>query len=125
MSVNVEKLTEELDTFGLVIDGDSMKEKLVELCITYRLKEGEIVDEWFAFSQTRHVSLTRENLDIFEHEKLSRRPAKACPATKKPHHRAPIQNLNTLEDLVQAEEEEANLLDSYSTPGRVRSSCSL
>lgn len=114
MSVNVEILTEELDTFGLVIDGDSMQEKLVELCITYRLNEGEIVNEWYAFSQTRHVSLTMENLDIFEHEKLSKRPVKA-------QHRAPIQNLNTLEDLVQADEEEADLLDSYSTPGRAAS----
>ncbi|XP_078283843.1 DNA polymerase alpha subunit B [Rhinoraja longicauda] len=121
MSVNVEKITDELDIFGVVIEGDSAKEKLVELCLTYRLKEDVICNELFAFCQTRNIPLTRENLDIFEHERLSKRSTKACPATKKASHRTPIQDLNTLEDLVQAEEEEENLLDSYATPGQAAS----
>ncbi|XP_051901099.1 DNA polymerase alpha subunit B isoform X2 [Pristis pectinata] len=120
MPVNVKTIAEELETFDVTVEDDGLLDKLVELCVTYRLKEETIVNEWFAFSSTRYgIPLTADNLDIFEHEILNKRVNKTCPAKR--NYRAPIQDLNTLEDLVQAEVEEEDLLDSYATPGRATS----
>ncbi|XP_062892392.1 DNA polymerase alpha subunit B isoform X3 [Mobula hypostoma] len=92
---------------------------VVDLCVRYRLNEEGIVNEWFAFSNTRNgLPLTDDNLEVFESEILVKKVNKMGPATGKRNFRAPIQDLNSLEELIQAEEEEENLLDSYATPGR-------
>ncbi|XP_067877606.1 DNA polymerase alpha subunit B [Heterodontus francisci] len=119
MPVNVENIVSELETFDLEVEDESVVEKLLEHCITYRLKEEGIVDEWFAFSTTRGgIALNADNVDIFEHEILSKKANKTRPATGRRNNRAPMQDLNTLEELVQAETEEENLLDSYATPAK-------
>ncbi|XP_041037922.1 DNA polymerase alpha subunit B isoform X1 [Carcharodon carcharias] len=115
MRVNVENIVSEMETFDLVAEDDSVLEKLLEHCITYRLKEEGIVHEWFAFSATRGgIALNADNVEIFEHEILSKK-AKSRPATVRQNNRTPMQDLNTLEQLVRAETEEENLLDSYTT----------
>ncbi|XP_069750264.1 DNA polymerase alpha subunit B isoform X2 [Narcine bancroftii] len=96
--------------------------QVMELCVTYRLKEKGIVYEWIAFSSSRNgVPLTAENLNIFEHENFSKRVNKPRTMTTRKNYQAPTLDLHTIEDLVQAEEEEENLLDSYTTPGRTTS----
>ncbi|XP_078062947.1 uncharacterized protein LOC144488721, partial [Mustelus asterias] len=122
MPVNVENILSELETFDLRVEDEGVPEKLLEHCITYRLKEEDIVNEWFAFSTTRRgIALNTDNVEIFEHEILSKRTNKTRPATVRQNNRAPMQDLNTLEELVQAETEEENLLDSYATPAKAGS----
>ncbi|XP_067831633.1 DNA polymerase alpha subunit B [Heptranchias perlo] len=122
MPVNVANIISELDTFDVVVEDDSALEKLLECCITYRLKEEDIVHEWFAFSTTRGgISLNTDNVDIFEHENLSKKANKTRPQAVRRSNRAPIQDSTTLEELVQAETEEENLLDSYATPAKAAS----
>ncbi|XP_059811344.1 DNA polymerase alpha subunit B [Hypanus sabinus] len=122
MPIETNKIAEELETFDVTTEDDSLLEKLANFCSRYRLKEEEIVNEWIAFSSTRlGVPLTDDNLDVFESEVLVKKVHKMGPATGKRNFRAPIQDLNSLEDLVQAEVEEEDLLDSYATPGRAAS----
>uniref|UniRef100_UPI00398EFD7F DNA polymerase alpha subunit B isoform X1 n=1 Tax=Pristiophorus japonicus TaxID=55135 RepID=UPI00398EFD7F len=122
MPPTVENIIAELDTFDVVVEDGSALEKLLEHCITYRLKEEDIVHEWFAFSTTRGgVGLTADNVGIFEHEILGKRANKSRLPSARRNNRAPILDQNTLEELVQAETEEENLLDSYATPAKAAS----
>ncbi|XP_060711697.1 DNA polymerase alpha subunit B isoform X2 [Hemiscyllium ocellatum] len=119
MPVSWETIASELETFDLVPQDDGSIEKLLEHCITYRLTEDKIVNEWIAFSMTRiGFALNAGNVDIFEHEVLSKKANKTRPAAIKRNTRAPMHDLNSLEELVQAETEEENLLDSYTTPAK-------
>ncbi|XP_072345403.1 DNA polymerase alpha subunit B isoform X2 [Scyliorhinus torazame] len=122
MPASVENIVSELETFDLVVEDQSVLEKLLEHCIAYRLKEEVIVNEWFAFSSTRGgIGLNTDNVEIFEHEILSKRTNKTRPATARQNNRPAMHDLNTLEELVQAETEEENLLDSYTTPAKAGS----
>uniref|UniRef100_A0AAY4E2D9 DNA polymerase alpha subunit B n=1 Tax=Denticeps clupeoides TaxID=299321 RepID=A0AAY4E2D9_9TELE len=68
---------------------------VLEQCMCHRLKGDELVCEWVAFSTTKGLlSLSLENLEQFEHE---------------------VKDYTILHS---TEEDEENLLDSYSTPAK-------
>uniref|UniRef100_A0A8C2X273 DNA polymerase alpha subunit B n=1 Tax=Cyclopterus lumpus TaxID=8103 RepID=A0A8C2X273_CYCLU len=94
--VTGESLKAELGTFDIPYQDDSVLDKMVAQCICNRIQAVEMVHEWVAYSTTKNgVLLTTDTLDHFDHEV----PALLIP-------------------LIEAEEEEENLLDAYSTPAK-------
>uniref|UniRef100_A0A672J2A9 DNA polymerase alpha subunit B n=1 Tax=Salarias fasciatus TaxID=181472 RepID=A0A672J2A9_SALFA len=72
---------------------------VVEQCICSRIQADEMLLEWVAYSNTKGLKLTMENLEQFEHE-------------------VQTSVLEIFPLRIKAEEEEENLLDSYSTPAK-------
>ncbi|XP_066499767.1 DNA polymerase alpha subunit B [Hoplias malabaricus] len=115
--VNSEKLKCELQTFGIQYEDEAALDKMLEQCLCHRIKEEGIVNEWFAFSTTKGLSkLTVSNLEAFEHEVLNKKNKSkgSSKGTKFNNTR----DVHSIQDLIKAEEEEENLLDSYSTPAK-------
>ncbi|XP_033030406.1 DNA polymerase alpha subunit B [Lacerta agilis] len=117
----VEDVLAELRLFGLDLeegeDGAALTDKLVELCTLYRLKENEIANEIIAFAVTKQfIKLTAESLHIFEHEVLHKRSTK--PQKRKESHYPRIRDVNSIQELLDVEEEEENLLDTYTSPSK-------
>uniref|UniRef100_A0AAY4E368 DNA polymerase alpha subunit B n=1 Tax=Denticeps clupeoides TaxID=299321 RepID=A0AAY4E368_9TELE len=78
---------------------------VLEQCMCHRLKGDELVCEWVAFSTTKGLlSLSLENLEQFEHE------VKDYTILHSSRWFLGLRNF--------AEEDEENLLDSYSTPAK-------
>uniref|UniRef100_A0A4W4FC41 DNA polymerase alpha subunit B n=1 Tax=Electrophorus electricus TaxID=8005 RepID=A0A4W4FC41_ELEEL len=99
-----EELKLELDTFDIACEDDAVLDKMLEQCLCHRIQAEDIVCEWVAFSTTKGLlKLTLNNLETFEYE-VSAMSGLHCTR---------VQN--------QAEEEEEDLLDSYSTPAKVGS----
>uniref|UniRef100_W5KVW6 DNA polymerase alpha subunit B n=1 Tax=Astyanax mexicanus TaxID=7994 RepID=W5KVW6_ASTMX len=97
-NVTSEKIKDELETFDITCEDDAVLDKMMEQCLCHRIKGEDIVNEWVAFSTTKGLlKLTVNNLETFEHE--------VSKSSK---------NVNR----IKAEEEEENLLDSYSTPAK-------
>ncbi|XP_030000709.1 DNA polymerase alpha subunit B isoform X3 [Sphaeramia orbicularis] len=117
-SVTQESLKTELDMFGIDCDNEDVLDKMVEQCICNRVKVDEMVLEWVAYSTTKNgLKLTMQTLEQFEHEILSKRnKSKQSFKREETHNRT--RDIHTLQDLIKAEEEEENLLDSYSTPAK-------
>ncbi|KAM3867136.1 DNA polymerase alpha subunit B [Diretmus argenteus] len=115
-SVTAEDIQTELDVFGVTCHGDSVLDKMLEQCICNRLGAEDIVLEWVAFSSTKNgLKLSVDTLDQFEHEVLNKRSkSKQSFKREEPHNR--IRDIHSLQDIIQEEEE--NLLDSYSTPAK-------
>uniref|UniRef100_A0A3B4UUU7 DNA polymerase alpha subunit B n=1 Tax=Seriola dumerili TaxID=41447 RepID=A0A3B4UUU7_SERDU len=86
--LSAETLKSELEIFGIPYQDDSVLDKMVEQCICSRLQIDKIVLEWVAYSSTKNGL------------KLT------------------LDNLEQFEHEVTAEEEEDDLLDSYSTPAK-------
>ncbi|CAL8357140.1 unnamed protein product [Merluccius merluccius] len=118
-ALNLERIKSELEMFGIAYDdNDSVLDKLLEQSICNRLQGDEIVLEWVAFSTTKKgLTLSVDTLDQFEHEVLNKKN-KFRQGSKKeePHNRT--RDIHSLQDLIKAEEEEDDLLDSYSTPAK-------
>ncbi|XP_029579879.1 DNA polymerase alpha subunit B [Salmo trutta] len=116
--VNADRIEAELNIFDIVC-GDDILDKMLEQCLCNRLQGNEIVLEWVAFSTTKGgLKLSLNTLEQFEHEVLNKK-YKAKPAIAKreeSHNRT--RDINSLHDLIKAEEEEESLLDSYSTPAK-------
>uniref|UniRef100_A0A8C6KTA4 DNA polymerase alpha subunit B n=1 Tax=Nothobranchius furzeri TaxID=105023 RepID=A0A8C6KTA4_NOTFU len=98
--VTAESLKEEMEMFSVSYEDDAVLDKMVEQCICNRLEANEMVNEWVAFSSTKKgLKLTINTLQQFEHEVMK-----------------------TLQDdfliFSDSEEEEEDLLDSYSTPAK-------
>lgn len=104
--------------FGIDCDNEDVLDKMVEQCICNRVKVDEMVLEWVAYSTTKNgLKLTMQTLEQFEHEILSKRnKSKQNFRREETHNRT--RDIHTLQDLIKAEEEEENLLDSYSTPAK-------
>uniref|UniRef100_V9KK59 DNA polymerase alpha subunit B n=1 Tax=Callorhinchus milii TaxID=7868 RepID=V9KK59_CALMI len=120
MPVTAEAIEAELATFDLDYEDRGVVATLLEYCMCYRLMEEAIVDEWFAFSTTRgNIALDSHNLELFEHEVLSKKVNKARSQAARKNARAVMKDADTLEELVQVEEEEESLLDSYTTPAKM------
>ncbi|KAK7136079.1 hypothetical protein R3I94_014664 [Phoxinus phoxinus] len=115
-SVTAEDIKSELDTFFIVFNDDTV-DKMLEQCLCHRLKGDEIVCEWFAFSTSKNqLLLTLDNLDQFEHEILNKK--KKSKGSSKGSLLNKTRDINSIQELIRAEEEEENLLDSYSTPAK-------
>uniref|UniRef100_A0A8C2AJM4 DNA polymerase alpha subunit B n=1 Tax=Cyprinus carpio TaxID=7962 RepID=A0A8C2AJM4_CYPCA len=115
-SVTAEDIKCELDTFNIAFNNDTV-DKLLEQCLCHRLGGEEIVCEWFAFSSSREqLPLTLENLDQFEHEILNKK--KKPKGSSKGIQFNKTRDINSIQELIRAEEEEESLLDSYSTPAK-------
>lgn len=115
MSVSAQRLVEELQIFDVECEA-ALTEKLVELCILYGQNEEGMVAELIAFcTRTGKVCLTSETLNSFEHECLSK---KLSRASRDGGH-AGARDIVSIQELIEAEEEEESLLNSYTTPSKV------
>uniref|UniRef100_A0A2I3STW0 DNA polymerase alpha subunit B n=1 Tax=Pan troglodytes TaxID=9598 RepID=A0A2I3STW0_PANTR len=118
MSASAQQLAEELQIFGLDCE-EALIEKLVELCVQYGQNEEGMVGELIAFCTSTHkVGLTSEILNSFEHEFLSKRLSKARHSTCKDSGHAGARDIVSIQELIQVEEEEEILLNSYTTPSK-------
>ncbi|XP_038142556.1 DNA polymerase alpha subunit B [Cyprinodon tularosa] len=116
--VTTESLKAELETFEITCEDDCVLDKMVELCICSRTQAEQMLFEWVAYSTTKDgLKLTLDNLEHFEHEFLNKRNKSKSSSRKDDSYSRPI-DINSLQDIIKEEEEEENLLDSYSTPGK-------
>ncbi|XP_014969199.2 DNA polymerase alpha subunit B isoform X3 [Macaca fascicularis] len=118
MSASPQQLAEELQIFGLDCE-EALIEKLVELCVQYGQNEEGMVGELIAFCTSTHkVGLTSEILNSFEHEFLSKRLSKARHSACKDSGHAGARDIVSIQELIEVEEEEEILLNSYTTPSK-------
>ncbi|XP_055271540.1 DNA polymerase alpha subunit B isoform X3 [Moschus berezovskii] len=120
MAVSTQLLMEELQIFGLECE-EAVIEKLVELCILYGQNEEGMASELIAFCTSTHKDcLTLETLNSFEHEFLSKRLSKSRHDTSKDkgHRHAGARDIVSIQELIEVEEEEETLLNSYTTPSK-------
>ncbi|KAB5567253.1 hypothetical protein PHYPO_G00230680 [Pangasianodon hypophthalmus] len=117
-AVTAEDLKLELETFDIGCEEDSVLDRMLEQCMCHRMKGQDIVYEWVAFSTTKgQLKLSLNNLETFEHEVLNKRQ-KTKGSSKNNKFSTTTRDVHSIQDLIKAEEEEENLLDSYSTPGK-------
>lgn len=103
--------------FDIDCQGDSVLDKMVEQCIINRIQADEIVLEWVAYSTTKNgLKLTMESLEQFEHEILNKKGKSKQSSRRDDTMRT--RDIHSIQELIKAEEEEENLLDSYSTPAK-------
>ncbi|XP_051965080.1 DNA polymerase alpha subunit B-like [Xyrauchen texanus] len=115
-SVTAEEIKSELDTFNIAFTSETV-DKMLEQCLFHRLKGDEIVFEWFAFSTTKdQLPLSLDNLEQFEHEILNKK--KKTKGSSKGSQINKTRDINSIQELIKAEEEEESMLDSYSTPAK-------
>ncbi|XP_046500585.1 DNA polymerase alpha subunit B isoform X2 [Equus quagga] len=118
MAVSAQRLLEELQIFGQDCE-EELIEKLLELCVYYGQKEEEMVDELIAFCTSTHkANITSETLNSFEHEFLSKRLSKARHSASKDSGHAGARDIVSIQELIEVEEEEETLLNSYTTPSK-------
>ncbi|VFV23109.1 dna polymerase alpha subunit b [Lynx pardinus] len=118
MSVSAQRLVEELQIFDVDCD-EALAEKLVELCILYGQNEEKMATELIAFcTSIRNVRLTSEILSSFEHECLSKRLPKASHRASGDGGHAGARDIVSIQELIEVEEEEETLLNSYTTPSK-------
>uniref|UniRef100_A0A8C3LQ75 DNA polymerase alpha subunit B N-terminal domain-containing protein n=1 Tax=Chrysolophus pictus TaxID=9089 RepID=A0A8C3LQ75_CHRPC len=112
--VSVEAVLRELALFEMRCDGEDATDKLLELCLSHSLDPVTLANELLAFitSKALDPQLSSEVLSTFEHEVLSRRDRR----TRRTDSRC-LHDVHTLQELLNEEEEE-QLLDSYSTPSK-------
>uniref|UniRef100_A0A1A8QBU2 DNA polymerase alpha subunit B n=1 Tax=Nothobranchius pienaari TaxID=704102 RepID=A0A1A8QBU2_9TELE len=116
--VTAESLKEEMEMFSVSYEDDAVLDKMVEQCICNRLEANEMVNEWVAFSSTKKgLKLTINNLQQFEHEVLNKRSQSKPSSRKDEAYNRPM-DIHTIQELIKAEEEDDDLLDSYSTPAK-------
>ncbi|KAJ0002960.1 hypothetical protein NQD34_008109 [Periophthalmus magnuspinnatus] len=142
--VTAESLKSELDMFDIAYESDIVLDKMIEQCICNRIHADEMVLEWVAYSSTKKgLNLTVETLERFEHEVtrmfykltthqqqkyiyvryiicfqiLSKR-SKSKQSSRREETLGRTRDIHTLQELMKVEEEEDNLLDSYSTPAK-------
>ncbi|KAL2077557.1 hypothetical protein ACEWY4_027061 [Coilia grayii] len=119
-AVNADQIKVELELFDIGYEDETVLDKMLEQCVCHRMKGDEIVLEWVAFSTTKGVvKLSLDNLDLFEHEVLNKK-SKSKQASRRDDSYNRTRDINSIQDLIKAEEEEENLLDSYScaTPAK-------
>ncbi|XP_055015393.1 DNA polymerase alpha subunit B isoform X2 [Boleophthalmus pectinirostris] len=116
--VTAESLKSELEMFDIACQSDTILDKMVEQCICNRIHADEIVLEWVAYSTTKNgLKLTMETLEQFEHEILNKK-SKSKQSFRREEMLGRTRDIHSLQELIKVEEEEENLLDSYSTPAK-------
>ncbi|KAJ8337953.1 hypothetical protein SKAU_G00369190 [Synaphobranchus kaupii] len=117
--VDMDSIRSELNMFDIACDDEMILEKMLEQCMCHRLQGEGIVLEWVAFSTTKGgVKLSLDTLERFEHEVLNKKIKSRPSFSKKDETLNRTRDVNSLHDLIKAEEEEEDLLDSYSTPAK-------
>ncbi|XP_037833291.1 DNA polymerase alpha subunit B isoform X2 [Kryptolebias marmoratus] len=92
--------------------------RVLELCICCRLEADEMLHEWVAYSNSKKIqNLNMDTVEQFEHELLHKRNKSKPNSRKEEAYNRPM-DINLLQDIIKEEEEEENLLDSYTTPGK-------
>ncbi|XP_025771162.1 DNA polymerase alpha subunit B [Puma concolor] len=92
---------------------------MVELCILYGQNEEKMATELIAFcTSISNVRLTSEILSSFEHECLSKRLPKASHRASGDGGHAGARDIVSIQELIEVEEEEETLLNSYTTPSK-------
>lgn len=116
--VTAESLKSELKVFTIPYQDESVLDKMVEQCICHQIQADEMVLQWVAYSSPKGgLKLTMDALEQFEHEVLNKRSkSRKSSQNEEAHNRN--RNIYTLNDLIKAEEEQEDLLDSYSTPAK-------
>ncbi|XP_026187098.1 DNA polymerase alpha subunit B [Mastacembelus armatus] len=115
---STESLKSELEVFDISYQDDSVLDKMLEQCLCNRIKTEDFLLEWVAYSTTKNgLALTMDNLEQFEHEVLNKKNKSKQSFRKEEIHNK-TRDIHSLEELIKAEEEEDNLLDSYSTPAK-------
>ncbi|XP_077388690.1 DNA polymerase alpha subunit B [Festucalex cinctus] len=115
--VTAENLKSELEMFCIACTDDSALDKMVEQCICNRIQADDWVLEWVAYSTTKNgMVISVDTLEQFEHEVLSKRNKSKQNFIR--DERSRPRDINTIQDIIKAEEEEDNLLDCYSTPAK-------
>ncbi|KAM5249057.1 DNA polymerase alpha subunit B [Ctenodactylus gundi] len=118
MTASTQLLAEELQIFGLDCE-DALIEKLAELCVLYGRNEEGMVGELVAFcTSTGKACLTSDILRTFEHEILSKKLSKTWHSTSKDSGHAGARDIISIQELIEVEEEEETLLNSYTTPSK-------
>ncbi|XP_006216761.2 DNA polymerase alpha subunit B isoform X1 [Vicugna pacos] len=118
MAVSAQLLVQELQIFGLECE-EALIERLAELCILYGQNEEGMVGELIAFCTSTHKDcLTSEVLNSFEHEFLSKRLSKAGHTASRDSGHAGARDIVSIQELIEVEEEEETLLNSYTTPSK-------
>lgn len=116
--VTAESLKSELEMFDVPCTDDSVLDTMVELCICSRIQADEMLLEWVAYSTTKNgLKLSADTLEQFKHEVLNKK-SKSKQSFRKDESHNRTRDIHSLQDLIKAEEEEDNLLDSYSTPAK-------
>uniref|UniRef100_A0A3B3ZTL9 DNA polymerase alpha subunit B n=1 Tax=Periophthalmus magnuspinnatus TaxID=409849 RepID=A0A3B3ZTL9_9GOBI len=116
--VTAESLKSELDMFDIAYESDIVLDK-IEQCICNRIHADEMVLEWVAYSSTKKgLNLTVETLERFEHEfQILSKRSKSKQSSRREETLGRTRDIHTLQEM-KVEEEEDNLLDSYSTPAK-------
>lgn len=118
MTASGQQLAKELEIFGVDCE-ESLTEKLAELCVLYGQNEEEMVAEVVAFcTSTQKDCLTSETLNSFEHEFLSKRLSRIRHSASKDSGHAGARDIISIQELIEVEEEEETLLNSYTTPSK-------
>ncbi|XP_006771659.1 PREDICTED: DNA polymerase alpha subunit B isoform X2 [Myotis davidii] len=118
MAVSVQQLTKELEIFGVDCE-ESVTERLAELCARYEQNEEEMVGEFVAFlTSTQKDCLSSETVDSFEREFLNKRLSKAQHSASKDSGHAGARDIVSIQELIEVEEEDETLLNSYTTPSK-------
>uniref|UniRef100_A0AAY5KIG2 DNA polymerase alpha subunit B n=1 Tax=Esox lucius TaxID=8010 RepID=A0AAY5KIG2_ESOLU len=118
-SVSTYDIKSELEMFDITCDNDMVFDKMLEQCLCNRLQGEDIVLEWVAFSTTKGgMKLNLDTLEQFEHEVLNKKNKFKLGLSKREDSHNRTRDINSLQDLIKAEEEEESLLDSYSTPAK-------
>ncbi|XP_030595966.1 DNA polymerase alpha subunit B [Archocentrus centrarchus] len=115
--VTAESLKSELEVFTIPYQDESVLDKMVEQCICHQMQADEMVLQWVAYSSPKGLKLTMDALEQFEHEVLKKKiKSRKSSQNEEAHNRN--RNIYTVNDLIKAEEEQEDLLDSYSTPAK-------
>ncbi|KAM7084893.1 DNA polymerase alpha subunit B isoform 3-T3 [Molossus nigricans] len=118
MTVSAQQLAKELEIFGLDCD-ESLTEKLAELCVLYEQDVEGMVGELLTYTNTKKDCLTSETLSSFEREFLSKRVSRVPRhSVSKDSGHAGARDIVSIQELLEVEEEDETLLNSYATPSK-------
>ncbi|XP_071961959.1 DNA polymerase alpha subunit B-like [Antedon mediterranea] len=114
MAYNVAKedLIEEFDIFDVSVDNEDIIDKLQYICLLYRRKAEQIVEEWIAYSSTSSLTMSLEALDQLEEQLASKmRTSKGEMNDVKPI----IYNADTIQEIMDTDVGD-DLFTAYATP---------
>ncbi|XP_049691626.1 DNA polymerase alpha subunit B isoform X2 [Accipiter gentilis] len=115
--VSAEAVLRELGLFELRCQGEDVPARLVELCLTHELDPEALANELLAFVTSKNLGtqLSIDGLDAFEHEILTKRSSRYHQ--KRDNRHGGLHDIYSLQELLD-EEEDDELLDTYTTPSK-------
>ncbi|GFN97154.1 DNA polymerase alpha subunit b [Plakobranchus ocellatus] len=108
-NVSTEEIADAFDVFGEEVDGDRLQ-RLQEICRSYNINANAMVDQWMAFSTSKDVTLTVDNIEVFNREWLP----KKLSSQKTPKAKGKsFLNKNTINGVL---EDQLDIIGSYASP---------